>query len=213
MEANIARQSIEILAERVIKLGQVTREGDVVIHATHLSKGDQLKLALIVRYIRNALDENISRTVRPTDLTRTLGQRLESIGSSLSKLNAEGFAKKEGYGEYSVFPYKVEPFLNHISQEESPDAKKIAKHRKQPKSSARSSGAGADIQRLFEEGFFDTPKFMADVIKKLREENSFHDDRVVDKIMRDTFVSSRRLLKRIQNEGPGKARWLYVVRK
>ena len=214
IQEDVGRLNAESLARRALRFGRITKDGHVIIENQNLSKGDQLKLALLIRYIGNQLDESIRRSVRPSELTQTLGQRLEAIGSLLSKLAFEGFAKKEGPGEYSIFPYKIEVFLSHLESPEQNDSD--SSHRKYARtrsSATRTRGVGADIQRLIDEGFFEKPIFVSEVSQKLKAENFHHDDRVIDTTLRKTFVSSKRILKRIPNEGPGKAKWLYVIRK
>lgn len=215
VDENIGQQNVEALAKRALQFGRVTRTGGVVIDVQGLTKGDQLKLILVIRYIANRLDESISRTVRPTELVSTLGQRMEAVGAGLSKLNADGFAKREDVGEYSVHSYKVESFLSDLEElcaRVIPSNEKISS-RKRRRTTGRSTGIGADIRRLVEEGFFDTPKFVSEVSQKLRQENAFHDDRVIDNTLRNSYMSNKRVLKRIPNEGSGKAKWRYVIRK
>lgn len=216
VQDDVGTQGAEALAKRALRFGRVTKDGSVVIDDKGLSKGDQLKLALVIRYIGSSLDETILRKIRPTEMTRTLGQRIEAVGAGLSTLAATGFAKKEGRGEYSVFPYKIESFLDYLEKgrgdsEATPKTK--ARGAKRGKTTQPLSGVGVHIQQLIDDGFFEKPKFVSNVIEKLQEENVFRDGRVIDKTIRDTFVSNRRVLQRIRNDGAGKARWLYVVRK
>ena len=216
VQEDVDKQDAESLAKRVLKYGRVTKDGIVVIDDRTLSKSDQLKLSLVIRYVGSRLDETINRKVRPIELTKTLGQRIEAVGAGLSKLASDGFAKKEGHGEYVVYPYKVGAFLDQIEKESSTDPssqKTKTRGPKKGKTTQPLSGVGVHIQRLVDDGFFKTPRFISEVIDKLEEENVFRDGRVVDKTIRDTFVSNRRTLQRIRNPEKGKAKWKYVIRK
>lgn len=213
VEENVSGLNAEALARRTLPFGKIARDGSVIIDDRSLSKGDQQKLALVIRYVANLLDESIPRTIRPVDLTTTLGQRIEAIGAGLSGLLSDGFAKREGTGQYSVLPYRIDEFLQHLEQKRSaPTGEKKHKLTRRKKSQPL-SGIGTHIERLIGDGFFDAPRMMSEVVARLKQENVFRDERVVDKTVRDTFVSARRTLQRIPNDGPGLARWKYVVRK
>lgn len=205
-------------AKRLIKFGRITKEGNVLIDDKSLSKGDQVKLALVIRYVGNCLNEEIQRKVRPTELVNVLGQRLEAIGSVLSGLVTQGFARKEGYGEYSAHQYKIDDFLKYLEEVSSNGPTSIAHAQKRRRitrvgnKNKTLTGIGVHIQRLIDEGFFIKPRLMSEVSSRLEEENIFRDERVVDTTIRTTFVTRRRVLQRIRNTEGGKARWLYVVR-
>lgn len=215
VDDNVDKNSVEKLAKRTLKYGRVTREGGVVLDSSDLSKDDVLKLALVIRYIANAFDESIPQSVRPVELTSTLQERVESVGSRLSKLAKESFVKKTGYGQYSVFPYKIESFLDALDGREVSGVKQTTRRRAVSKGTRKTkelTGVGLDIQKLIDDGFFSTPRFMSELDSELRKETRYHDPKVVDMTIRKTFVSSRRSLKRIPNTEGGKAKWKYVVR-
>lgn len=213
----VDQNSIHRLAKRTLKYGRVTKGGNVVIDNTHLSKDDTLKLCLVIRYIANALDESISQIVRPVELTDALHERTESVGSRLSRLAKESFVRKIGYGQYSIFAYKVEPFLDEMDGkdpvEQRTHSAKRSSANKAPRKAKEMTGVGLDIQKLLDDGFFSTPKFINEIDAELRRETRYHDPKVIDMTIRKTFVSSRRSLKRIPNTEGGKAKWKYVVRK
>lgn len=215
VDDNVDKNSIQKLAKRAIKYGRITREGSVVLDSDDLSKDEVLKLALVIRYIANALDETISQSVRPVELTSTLQERVESVGSRLSKLAKESFVRKTGYGQYSVFPYKIESFLDALDRRDVSGSKKPTQKRSASKGTRKTkelTGVGLDIQKLLDDGFFSIPRFIKEVDSELRREIRYHDPKVIDMTIRKTFVSSRRSLKRIPNTEGGKAKWKYVVR-
>lgn len=212
------KQNIESLVKKALKYGKVTRNGEIIIENPTISQDVKLRLCLVLRFLANSLEETISEIVRPVDLTKTLGERMESVGSRLSILVKEGFAKKAGYGKYVVQPYRIEKFLNEIdSYDKSLTASGDVESKTRVRASKKrgphtNSGVGADILHLIEEGFFKIPKLMSEIKKKLEEEVKYHDIRVIDMTVRKTFVSSKKLLKRIPNEDGGGAEWKYVIR-
>jgi len=114
VEENVSAHQAEGMAQRVLKFGRITKSGVVIIDDKSLSKLDQLKLCLVVRYIAHSLNPEISEQVRPSELTIPLGQRLEAVGSTLSVLSKEGFVKKQGHGRYVVSTHKIDQFLNYL---------------------------------------------------------------------------------------------------
>lgn len=221
VDETTTRKDTEQLIEKALKYGRVSKSGDIIIDQVKLSQDNILKLALVLRFLAHGIDESITESLRPTELTKVMGERVESVGSRLSQLAKSGFAKKSGYGQYIVHNYKVDKFLDELEsgtvemevsdkrQSGKKKTKKITTGRKQRVSSV---GAGADIQALIEEDFFKTPKFIIDVQKKLEEEVKYHDIRAIDTTIRKTFVASRKTLKRIPNTEKGKAKWKYVNR-
>lgn len=212
---SVDKGSVHALAKKALKHGRITQGGNIVIDNPHLSKEDTVKLALVIRFIANALDDSISQNVRPVELTSVLHERVESAGSRLSKLAKEGFAKKSGYGQYSVFPYKIDPFLDALSEAKDAGPKRSMPSKRStsgPRKAKELTGIGLDIQKLIDEGFFATPRFVSEVDAELKKETRYHDPKVIDMTIRKTFVANRRSLKRIPNIGGGKAKWKYVIR-
>ena len=212
------KERIEEVAGKTLRFGRVTKDGNIVIDDKGLTQDDILKLCLVIRYIAHGLDDSISQSVRPVELTKVLHERMESVGSRLSKLAKDGFAKKAGHGLYSVYPYKIEPFLSQLELVgEGQNEKTITKKRRKSGTSTvrkvkELTGVGLDIQKLIDDGFFNTPWFVNEVDTELKKETKYHDPKVIDMTIRKTFVSNRRTLKRIPNTEGGKAKWKYVIR-
>jgi len=205
------KQKVEEQARKAIKFGRITSDGTVIIDAKNLPKVQQLRLCLVIRYIAHCLNDEIPGTVSPSGLVKVLGQRTEAIGSGLSKLASEGFAKREAHGEYSIHSYKIDSFLEDLERggktdEGSGSSKRVGRKVK------KMTGIGLHIQGLVDQGFFSEPKPISDVVDELEKNNVFRDSRVIDKTIRDSFLG-RKILMRVKNEGKGRAKWLYVVYK
>lgn len=209
------KDRIEELAERALMYGRVTTTGTIILGEKSLSRDNVVKLSLVLRYIAHTLDDSILQTLRPIDLTSVLPERIESIGSRLSRLVKEGFAKKMGYGQYSVHPYKIDVFLGSLDDRKSesdghePSLRTVTRG---PRKQKEFTGIGLDIQKLLESGFFDIPRLVSEIDAELRKETHYHDPKVIDMTIRKTFVGNRKSLKRIPNTEGGKARWRYVRR-
>ncbi|MBU1164369.1 hypothetical protein KKA15_02275 [Patescibacteria group bacterium] len=204
--------NIEELAQRVLKHGKITQGGKIIIDNKVLSIDQQIKLSLVIKYIAHEFDNEIPNSVRPIDLINVIHQRIEAIGSALSILKKNGFAKKESRGRYIVQIHKINNFIDEIESNQNKTTDD-GKNRKSTGYKTRNKGAGSDIQMLIDNDYFEQPRLMNEVINELKKENCHHNDRVVDKTIRDTFVKSRKILKRIENKEGGKAKWQYVLRK
>ena len=212
------REATRKLASKALKFGRITQDGSVIIDNKNLSPDDKIKLALTIKFLAHNLDEKISASLKPGELTAILGERNEAVGSRFSAMAKNGFAKREGHGNYIIHHYRIEPFLDNLSGRENSSADKAGGGHKRAKRNNSSgelkslTGIGLDIQSLIDKGFFKTPKFISDTHIELKKEVKFYNPKVLDMTIRKTFVSNRRTLKRIPNEEGGKAKWKYVIR-
>lgn len=212
------KKNTENLVKKVLKYAKITKSGDIIINEHSLSQDNKVRMCLVVRFLANSLDESIPQYARPVELTKVIGESVESVGSRLSRLSRDGFAKKAKQGQYIVQHYKIETFLEQIETKPGENITPIRvqktskKIRKNGQGKRVTSKIGQDIQALVDSGFFKTPKFITEVKGKLEEEVKYHDVRLIDKTIRESFVLSKKILKRIQNEDKGKARWKYVIR-
>lgn len=200
--------NIEELAQKTIKHGKITENGNIIIENTSLSKDDLVKLCLVIRFIAHEFNEEMSAAVRPIDLVDILKERTESVGSRLSILAKKGFVKKEGRGVYVVHSYKINAFLDSLSTEQTIQTR--TKTSNTDRKLKKLTGVGQDIQELIDEGFLKHPKTVNEVEIELNRKTKYHQSRVIDATIRTVFVRSRKTLKRIPNETKGRAKWLYV---
>lgn len=197
------------IAKRLIKYGRITKKGEIIIDADNLTQDQILKLCLSIKFIANEMDDKIEKYVKPTDLVKIMNERSESIGSRLSKLLNDGFVKKVGYGRYVINNYKIETFIKSL--EDDNQKPRSSKTNIKSGGSKKLTGIGADIESLIYNNFFSKPKTIKDVELELKRENKYYDSRVIDATMKNIFIR-RRIVKRIENENGGKAKWQYVIR-
>jgi len=198
-EDEYTKEKVQKYAEKALKYAKIAKNGQILIENHNIPSDEKIKLCLAVRFIAHNFDSNIQSNAT------------EAIGSRLSKIVKSGFAKKTERGVYQIMPHKIEIFLDELSTREN-NGTKI---KNAPSKSKRQStkGIGKDIQELVNSGFFNTPKTIQEISKKLKQEVKFHDDRVIDATVRNGFVSNKKILKRIPATNKGKARWEYVIRK
>ncbi|MDP3014428.1 MAG: hypothetical protein Q8M92_09315 [Candidatus Subteraquimicrobiales bacterium] len=213
---NYSSQMVEKFARRLIKFAKISKNGDIIILDGSLSPDDKLRIALVLRFIAHTFNDAIPETITLKELTNLLSERLEAVGSRLSKIiKNENFAKKISKGVYSVQYFVIDKFLTDLENKEHAEggrSRKVAKNGLKRKDKAV-TGVGKDIlDLLISNSFFQTPKTIKEVCKKLEEETRFHNPKIVDMTVRKTFVNSKKILKRIPNPDKGKVKWLYVNR-
>ena len=213
---NYSRQTMEELAKRLIKYAKISKNGDIIILDSSLSPDDKLRIALVLRFIAHTFDDTILETITLKELANLLSERIEAVGSRLSKIiKNENFAKKTKKGVYVVQHFVIDKFLTALENKKdsvSGGGKRRARSGLKRKDKAV-TGVGKDIlELLINNNFFKTPKAIKEACKKLEEETKFHNPKIVDMTIRKTFVNSKRILKRIPNPNKGKTKWLYVNR-
>jgi len=213
---NYSRQTMEELAKRLIKYAKISKNGDIIILDSSLSPDDKLRIALVLRFIAHTFDDTILETITLKELANLLSERIEAVGSRLSKIiKNENFAKKTKKGVYVVQHFVIDKFLTDLENKKdsvSGGGKRRARSGLKRKDKAV-TGVGKDIlELLINNNFFKTPKAIKEACKKLEEETKFHNPKIVDMTIRKTFVNSKRILKRIPNPNKGKTKWLYVNR-
>lgn len=214
--ADYSKQMAEKFAERIIKYAKISKNGDIIILDNLLSPDDKLRLALTLRFIAHTFDSNIPETITLKELANLLSERLEAVGSRLSKImKNENFAKKIKKGVYSVQYFVIDKFITNLENNERVvgDRSRRSTKKGSKRKDKAVTGVGKDIlELLIKSDFFKMPKTVKEACEKLKEETKFHDPKVVDMTIRKTFVDSKKILKRIPNPDKGKAKWLYVNR-
>ena len=213
---NYSKKIVEKFAERIIKYAKISKNGDIIILEHSLSPDDKLRIALALRFIAHTFDKDIPETITLKELANLLSERLEAVGSRLSKIiKNENFAKKIKKGVYLVRHFVIDKFLTELENKEHGAVDKTKRRMKSgsKRKDKAVTGIGKDIlELLINSEFFKTPKTVKEACEKLKQETKFHDPRIVDMTIRKTFVDSKKILKRIPNPDKGRTKWLYVNR-
>lgn len=214
-DEDYSKDQAKKIATRVVKYAKISKKGDIIIIDNFLSPDDKLRIALVLRFIAHTFNSGIPETISLKELTLVLSERLEAVGSRLSKIiKNENFAKKIKKGVYIVQSFMIERFLTNLENKKTVGSvqgkRKISKTNRKVTNKAV-TGVGKDIlDLLINKDFFKTPKTIKEACDKLKQETKYYDPRVVDATIRKTFVSSQKMLRRLPAEGKGKARWVYV---
>jgi len=214
--SNYSKQIMEEFAKKLIKYAKISKNGDIIILDSSLPPDDKLRIALVLRFIAHTFDDTIPETITLKELANLLSERLEAVGSRLSKImKNEKFAKKIKKGVYLVQYFVIDKFLTDLENKEHSigSGKKRTTKSGSKRKDKVVTGVGKDIlELLINNNFFKTPKTIKEACKKLEEETRFYNPKVVDMTIRKTFVDSKKILRRISNPDKGKVKWLYVNR-
>lgn len=217
-EQDYSREQAKKIAMMIVKYAKISKKGDIIILDSSLSPDDKLRLSLVLRFTAHIFNKDIPETITLKELAIVLSERIEAVGSRLSILiKKENFAKKVKKGVYIVRYFMINRFLTGLENKEI--TYKMSKRNKNSKSNRKITnkavtGIGKYIQDLLiNNDFFKTPKTVNEVCKKLEQETKFYDPRVVDTTIRKTFVSSKKILRRLPAKDKGKSRWVYVNNK
>lgn len=210
-EDEYTKEKIQKYAEKALKYVKIAKKGQILIENHNLPSDEKIKLCLVARFIAHSFYDEIQSSVTLLEIEKVIQESKEAVGSRLSKIVKAGFAKRIKCGVYEIMPHKIEFFLDDLSSEKRQNIK--IKNALNGKKRRSTKGVGKDIQDLVDSEFFNTPKTIQEISKKLKEEVKFHDDRVIDATVRNGFVSKKKILKRIPASKKGKARWEYVIRK
>ena len=154
------------IATRVIKFAKISKNGDIILIDTSLSPDDKIRLALVLRFIAHIFNDGIPETITLKELTVVLSERMEAVGSRLSKIiKNENFAKKVKKGVYLVHNLMIDRFLANLENRGVATPPVSQGNRRKPKRSSKTTnktvtGVGKDIlDLLINNDFFKSTSF------------------------------------------------------
>jgi len=117
---NYSKQMMEEFAKKLIKYAKISKNGDIIILDSSLSPDDKLRIALVLRFIAHTFDDTIPETITLKELANLLSERIEAVGSRLSKImKNENFAKKTKKGVYVVQHFVIDKFLTDLENKKN----------------------------------------------------------------------------------------------
>lgn len=121
VDEDILRERLEPVVSKALKHCRIDKNGQVLITNGKLSAKNRIKLVIAARAIAAQLDANIASEVTASELTKFTGLPANQVRARGSDAIKEKFAQSSRAGVYQAIAYKVEPFLDEIS--EQPDHK------------------------------------------------------------------------------------------
>ena len=116
VEEKVDEKKISEYIERALKFGKVSIDGGIIIEKEEdMVTKDKVGLALIMRFLANRLEKEISAEVTPKELSQSLNIPEEQIAARLSELTTKDkVAIRVAKGVYKANPFQIGKFLNYL---------------------------------------------------------------------------------------------------
>lgn len=114
VEEKLDEKRITEYVQRSLKFGKVSIDGGVIIEREGLSTKDQVGLALVMRFLANCLEKDISAEVSVKELSQNLGVPEDQVAARLADLKDEKMAIRVDKGVYKVNPTQIGKFLDSL---------------------------------------------------------------------------------------------------
>ncbi|MBI5228507.1 hypothetical protein HY991_00235 [Candidatus Micrarchaeota archaeon] len=111
------KENLAELVKRTMNFCVVDKSGKVVITFKRLTDKEQIKIALIARFLASELTKgNIPREVTAEELVLSLKQKKSIIAARLKEIKDEGDAERLSRGTYTITSYKLTKMLDELEK-------------------------------------------------------------------------------------------------
>lgn len=124
VEEKLDERRVTDYIERTLPFCKISKEGLVILEVKGITSLQQVKLALVARFLANYLDKNIPAEMSHHELSTSLNIPEDQIAARLRDLREEKFATSVRKGVSQVNPLQIERFIVEL---ESIDKKKVEK--------------------------------------------------------------------------------------
>ncbi|MHA1280537.1 MAG: hypothetical protein ACTSQ8_25550 [Candidatus Helarchaeota archaeon] len=107
------KEKLESHLEKVLKYGRITTDGKVILK-NNLTNKEKVGVVLIIRYLANQLDQNISKEVSVKEISNYTGMKENQTRARCSDLVGEGVILKVEGNVFRFYPTLIDEFLNKI---------------------------------------------------------------------------------------------------
>ena len=99
---------------RTLRFGKVAADGDVIVERENMSTRDKVALALIMRFLANHLEKDISAEISVAEVSRMLNLPKDQAAARLTELVDDKVAVRIERGVYKINPSKIGKFLDYL---------------------------------------------------------------------------------------------------
>jgi len=124
VEEKLDEKRVTNYIERILPFCKISKDGLVIIEAKGLVALQQVKLALVARFLANHLDKNIPTEMSNGELSTSLSIPEDQIAARMKELREDKFAISVKRGLHQVNPLQIERFIAEL---ESTCKKKMEK--------------------------------------------------------------------------------------
>ncbi|MEM3577587.1 MAG: hypothetical protein QXX51_03920 [Candidatus Bathyarchaeia archaeon] len=124
VEERLDEKRITEYVERSLKFGKVSIDGGIIIEKEGLTTKDQVGLAVVMRFLANRLEKEISAEVNAKELSQILGIPEDQVTARLADLKDEKIAIRVDKGVYRANPTQIGRFLGYLEGKYLEEGKK-----------------------------------------------------------------------------------------
>jgi len=114
VEEKLDEKRVTNYIERILPFCKISKDGLVIIEAKGMTSLQQVKLALVARFLANYLDKNIPAEISSGELSTSLTIPEDQIGARLMELREAKFAISVRKGVHQVNPLQIEKFIGEL---------------------------------------------------------------------------------------------------
>jgi hypothetical protein len=124
VEEKLDEKRVVNYIERILPFCKISKDGLVILEVKGMTSLQQVKLALVARFLANYLDNNIPPEISNRELSTSLNIPEDQISARLKDLREDKFATPVRKGVSQVNPLQIERFIVEL---ESINKKKVEK--------------------------------------------------------------------------------------
>jgi len=111
VEEKLDEKRVTNYIERILPFCKISKDGMVIIETKDLKTLQQVKLALVARFLANYLDKNIPTGMSNGELSNSLNVPEDQIAARMKELRENKFATPVKRGLHQVNPLQIERFI------------------------------------------------------------------------------------------------------
>lgn len=111
VEEKLDEKRVTDYIERILPFCKISKDGRVIVETKGLKTLQQIKLALVARFLANYLDKNMPAEMSNGELSDSLSIPKDQIAARMKELREDKFAIPVKRGLHQVNPLQIERFM------------------------------------------------------------------------------------------------------
>jgi hypothetical protein len=114
VEEKMDEKRVANYIERILPFCKISKDGLVIVETKGLKALQQVKLALVARFLANYLDKNIPTGMSNSEFSNSLSIPDDQIAARMKELREAKFAIPVKRGMHQVNPLQIERFIAEL---------------------------------------------------------------------------------------------------
>jgi len=114
VEEQMDEKRVANYIERILPFCKISKDGLVIVETKGLKALQQVKLALVARFLANYLDKNIPTGMSNSEFSNSLSIPDDQIAARMKELREAKFAIPVKRGMHQVNPLQIERFIAEL---------------------------------------------------------------------------------------------------